>query len=218
MATDFMNLTLPTVSTTLGPTWATQLNTALEVADAHDHTSGKGKPVPTAGIDINAALDFNEYKATGLLAAQFEDQEATLTGASYASSTYSVDGDLYYTNGAGNAVQITDGGALLAVAGAVETLTRTTIAGNLTIAAGDAFVYIEVDTSASRTITLPAASAVAAGRIYVIKDATGTSLSFPMTLEGNGTDTVDGELNQTLDSNFGCWWVIRGSSTTWYLI
>jgi hypothetical protein len=49
MATANMNLSLPTVSVTIGPTWATQLNTALETVDVHDHTSGKGVQVPLPG-------------------------------------------------------------------------------------------------------------------------------------------------------------------------
>lgn len=218
MATEFMNLDLPVVSTTLGPAWASKINTAFETTDSHDHTDGKGTQIPTAGINVNASFNFNEFKAYGLLASQYEDQTATLTGASYASSVYSVDGDLYWTNGAGNAVQITDGGSLLSVPGTVSALTRTTLAGDLTIGAGDTFVYIEVDTTAEREITLPSASAVAAGRIYVIKDKSGSSLEFPITLTPDGSDTIDGEAEQTLDSNFGSWWVIRGSSSTWFII
>lgn len=37
-----MNLVLPDVSATLGPAWATALNTLLALVDLHDHTTGNG--------------------------------------------------------------------------------------------------------------------------------------------------------------------------------
>ena len=45
MATTYMNLTLPTVGTTVGPTWASLLNTAITSIDSHDHSSGKGATI-----------------------------------------------------------------------------------------------------------------------------------------------------------------------------
>ena len=54
-----MNLSLPVPTSTVGPAWASQLNTAVEVVDDHDHSSGKGKKVTPAGISINADLDIN---------------------------------------------------------------------------------------------------------------------------------------------------------------
>ena len=59
MATTNMNLTLPTVSITVGPEWATLLNAALTDIDAHDHTSGKGVKITPAGLNINADLELN---------------------------------------------------------------------------------------------------------------------------------------------------------------
>jgi hypothetical protein len=49
-----MTISLPTVGVTAGPTYASLVNAAFETVDAHDHTTGKGVQVPTAGININA--------------------------------------------------------------------------------------------------------------------------------------------------------------------
>ncbi|HET9432864.1 MAG TPA: hypothetical protein VFO37_03865, partial [Chitinophagaceae bacterium] len=70
------------------------------------------------------------------------------------------------------------------------------------------FVFIAVDTSASRTITLPAANAVTTGRIYAIKDETGLSNTNPITIDAAGADLIDGQANVSLASNFGCIWLI----------
>lgn len=215
--TTFMNMELPTVSSTLGPDWATELNAALEVADAHDHTSSKGKRVPTAGLDINANLDFQTKKAYNLFSTQFYPASSVLTGASNANSVSVYSGDLYYTNGAGASIQITSGGSLVTSPGAVTSLEVTSLAGNLTIGPSDTFVYIIVDTTSSRTITLPLAAAVSTGRIYIIKDASGLSNTNPITVAVSGSDTIDGASSLTIDSNFSSTWLIGNGVAAWYI-
>ena len=107
--TTFMGLTLPTVSTTIGPDWATELNTALTTVDQHDHTAGKGTRIPTAGININAALDFGAYGITDLGKATFTNLGAL---DSDNNTLYVKSGDWYMNDGSGNQVRITSGGAL----------------------------------------------------------------------------------------------------------
>jgi len=110
MSTPFMSLDLPTVSVTLGPTWASMLNTALTSVDSHDHTTGKGVQVPTAGININADLTYNSvYKATNVKAVGLTSQGSTLSDQGVISN---VGGNLYWNNGSGVAVQITSGTGL----------------------------------------------------------------------------------------------------------
>ena len=109
MSTTFMNLTLPTVSTTLGPDWATELNAALTTIDSHTHTAGQGNRIPTAGININASLDFGEYAITDLGKGTFTNLSAL---DSDNNTIYVKDGDWYLNDGSGNQVRITAGGAL----------------------------------------------------------------------------------------------------------
>lgn len=211
-----MNLDLPTVLGTLGPEYAEDNNTAFEVIDEHDHTSGKGKKVPVAGIDINANLNFQNKKPYNLFSAQFTNVPTVLTGASNANSVSTYNDDLYFTNGAGISVQITSGGSVVSVPASLETLAVTSINSNLTIGPADPFVFIAVDTTSSRTITLPLASSVSTGRIYVIKDASGVCNTNPMTINVQGADTVDGETTLNLDSNYSSTWFISDGVASWY--
>jgi hypothetical protein len=106
-----MNLVLPTVSQTPGPQWASIINSDLTLIDQHDHTSNKGLPVPTAGLNINDELKFNNTTPNGLPA----------TGLSYlglispqsppapARVFSDAAGDFYYRNTAGVDVQLTVG-------------------------------------------------------------------------------------------------------------
>ena len=109
MTTTYMNLTLPTVSSTIGPDWASQLNAALTVVDSHDHSSGKGQRVPVAGININADLPFNSKVASNIGAATFSNLSATLSDLN---TLYVNSGDLYFNDASGANIRLTASGAL----------------------------------------------------------------------------------------------------------
>lgn len=108
MSTTYMLLDLPTPGADEG-TWDDELNAALTDVDAHDHTSAKGKPVPTAGLDINADLDFNSNALDAVSTVRLDDQADVLETSDDIRNVYVVDGDLYYNNGSGIPIQMTDG-------------------------------------------------------------------------------------------------------------
>jgi len=107
-----MNLVLPTVTLQPGPTYATNVNTAFEDVDAHDHTSGNGVLIPSAAININADLPFNEYDATRLRSVRFTSQSSALVDSADIGCVYNVGGNLYWNNASGTAIQITAGSSL----------------------------------------------------------------------------------------------------------
>lgn len=212
-----MLLSLPTVSVTIGPDWANEINTALETVDTHDHSSDKGVKVTPAGLNINADLDISDQIFYNFKSVQFQEQLAVLSGASNANAMYSVSGNLYFTSGAGTAVQLTDGGSIVSTPSSASTFETTAVASNLTISNSDTFVYLIVDTTAARNITLPLASSVSAGRIYIIKDSSGQSETYNITLTAAGADTIDGDATQTLNSNNGSWMIVGDGASSWYI-
>jgi hypothetical protein len=107
-----MNMLLPTVTVTPGPTWASEVNAAFGVVDQHNHTAGQGNPVPTAGLNINADLNFNSFNSYALRSTRFSILTGTLSLPTDLACLYSVNGDLYYNSGAGIPIQLTIGGAL----------------------------------------------------------------------------------------------------------
>jgi hypothetical protein len=107
MTTPNMALTLPVVSQTPGPTWASEINADLSLIDSHNHTSGNGALVPVAGLDINADLSLDTHALTDVT------KVVLLNGASATNnSVYAVAGNLWWTNGGGTPVQITSGNAV----------------------------------------------------------------------------------------------------------
>jgi microcystin-dependent protein len=107
----YNNLTLPDPTVTTGPTWSTELNAALTTLDAHDHTPGKGTLVPTAGLNINADLNFNSHAATAVTKAAFTSQASAFSAATTL-AVYVVNGDLWYNNNSGTPVQLTAGSSI----------------------------------------------------------------------------------------------------------
>lgn len=107
-----MGMVLPDVSTTPGPTWASNLNTALnDKVDTHDHTSSKGVKVPSAGLNINADLEMNSNDLTETRTAAFDNQGAPISG-SETRAVYVASGELYFNDNSGNQVKITNAGAV----------------------------------------------------------------------------------------------------------
>ena len=205
MATVNMILDLPTVSVTLGPEWAQDLNAALTLVDAHDHSTGKGVKVTPAGLNINGDLTIGSSNLTNVKSTRYTNNASTLVGASDLRAVYVTGGDLYYNNGGGTAVQITSGAAVTAASdGVSRAYEGQDIGGNTTIAPSATYSYLNVDTTTSVQITLPQASGVSDGRFYVIKDITGLASTNNVTIVPNGTDEIDGDnSNYVLDTNYG---------------
>lgn len=109
MSTPYMFLDLPVPTVTLGPAWAQQLNTAIEFIDAHDHTTGKGQLITSAAINIDDDLSFNNNRIESAKILGMQNQASAQADTR---ALYSVNGELYYTDGVGNQIAITAGGAL----------------------------------------------------------------------------------------------------------
>lgn len=113
-----MGMDLPDVSVTPGPTWASDLNTALtNQLDPHDHTSGKGVKIPSSGLNINATLPMNDNGLGETKFIEASNQTALFTGGSetnrvYASNAAGGRSELYYRDSSGSNVQITNGGSI----------------------------------------------------------------------------------------------------------
>jgi len=184
--TPLMNLVLPTVgpSGQVGPTYATNLNVALERVDAHNHTSGNGQPLTQGAFNITGDLELNGNDLIEVAATLYESK-ALVTAQ--LSAVYVVGGNLYFNNSAGVAIQITAGSginltSLGTIGGDYSTSTASVIYTDATklflfkqsptqtanLACGPIFIYentvasnftkIEnpVGLAANRTITLPA--------------------------------------------------------------
>jgi hypothetical protein len=81
----------------------------------------------------------------------------------------------------------------------VYTLTTGT---TYTVTAAETIVLVDSATGGAKTITLPLATTYT-GRIIVVKDAKGTAGTDNITVDGNGSETVDGTANVVINTNYG---------------
>ena len=102
---------LPGVNT-LTPEYVSLNTDAFETIDSHNHTTSLGVKVPSAGLNINADLDFTSNNATSLRSTRYTEQTASFTAGADINAVYSLNGELVWRDADGNNVQITDNGGL----------------------------------------------------------------------------------------------------------
>lgn len=210
-----MGLTLPVVSVTLGPTYASDNNAAFEDVDAHDHSSGKGVQVPSAGLNINGNVDWDANSITDLGSADFSAQLSALSSGSRRIFSYA--GELYYRDAVGNNVRLTlagsvDGSGSGAITGlsppAIASYTSATkqfglffdTAKQASIQHGDLLIFpfdgsaqytnfttIKASTALASNFTLTLPTALPATKLPLVSSSAG-ALSFDTELQlGNGS-------------------------------
>lgn len=120
MPTPNMGLTLPTEGGDSG-TWDEKLNDALDLVDAHDHSTGKGPKVTQAGINLTGDLEHNGNSATELKSVEFSlVASSSMTGHVRGLWWNSADNELYIRTNGGTDVQLTSGGSLnISITGAI---------------------------------------------------------------------------------------------------
>ena len=182
--TTYMNLTLPTPGERLGPTWATDINTALTSIDGHDHVS-VGRQLGSAAIGIDADLSFTVVTSTSTTAFAATNMKylglslnttpsTSLPAASFPNVAFAggTAGDLFFNDGSGNQIQLTSAGVLNAsgVSAISFSASSTNISTDTTISATDNLSYYPVDASGTGSITITLPSAPTGGRFFIFKD------------------------------------------------
>lgn len=134
-----MSMPIPTVSVDPGPQWGLDLNSCLNILDAHDHTTGYGAQITPGGINISSDLTFLSNNAISLRSARFSSNAAVLVLAADLNCLYTVTNDLYYNDGLGNNVRITQSGGVAGSPGSISNLTSPASAAY--VAVGTTFVW-----------------------------------------------------------------------------
>ncbi len=114
-----MGLAVPTVGVDPGPDWANNLNADLTVLDSHNHAPGSGVQINPNGININQDLPFNNNNATLLRSVRFNPQSTTLALITDIGCLYETGVDLYYNDGNGNQIRITQSGGIAGTPGSI---------------------------------------------------------------------------------------------------
>jgi hypothetical protein len=146
-----MSLVVPVVLKEPGPSWASDVNSSLIILDAHTHSAGSGVQITPTGININSDLAFNGNNAIALRSARFNIQTTPLSLATDLACLYSsptATGDLYYNDGLGNQIRITQSGAVTGASGTITGLPSGTASASYSSGSGT-FVFQQATATAA---------------------------------------------------------------------
>lgn len=121
-----------------GPDWATNIVADMTVIDNHNHTSGNGVPIPPSGLNINTDLPMNQNNLVTAKSVRFTPQGAPLSSGSDIGCVYESGVDLWYNDGSGNQVRLTQGGSPAGGAGSITGLPSGTASASY---AGGTFTW-----------------------------------------------------------------------------
>lgn len=184
LVTPNMSLVVPTVGKESGPQWATDINSSLTIIDTHNHSSGSGVQITPSGININSDLTFGNYAATNVGSVQLYSNVSPLAinGALYRSSA-----DLYFTDGAGNQIRITQSGSVSGSAGTITGLPSGTASAAFTSGNGS-FVFQQSTSTganldvASVAIRYPGSYPTPSGNYIQLQAPTSLASGYAITL------------------------------------
>lgn len=117
-----MQLVVPAVGITSGPQWAADIDISLGLIDSHDHTPGKGVQITPAGLNINSDLTIQTNNLTNPRSVRFAAQSSSLSGAADLGAIYESGVDLYYVDGNGNNIRLTQSGSIVGATGNISGL------------------------------------------------------------------------------------------------
>ncbi len=177
-----MNLPVPVPGQEPGPDWANDIVADMYAIDSHDHTSGKGVPITPDGLDINSDLPLNDNDLTTARTVRFYPQSAPITASSPdLGCLYESGVDLYYNDGAGNQVRITQGGNVTGSTGTITGLPSGTASASFS---GGTFTFQSAtNTPATMNIgPIVTGAAVASSKTWTIGASAAQASNLTMTL------------------------------------
>jgi microcystin-dependent protein len=113
-----MSLVVPVVGVEVGPNWANDLNSSLTILDSHSHVPGSGVPITPLAININSNLPMNGNNLISINALTF----LPTSTAPSVGSLYETGIDLYYIDGNGNVIRLTQSGSVTGSSGTITGL------------------------------------------------------------------------------------------------
>lgn len=193
-----MSLPVPVVGVDPGPDWANNVNASFTILDGHNHSSGSGVNITPSGININIDLPMNGNNLTLIRSSRYQIQDSPLSLGTDLNCTYVSGVDLYYNDGNGNQVRITQSGGVAGSPGSIANLTSPAsasyVAGSSTFVwqsaastpanmDGGSFIFRNI-TASSNGITISPPNALGSSYSLILPALPG-SQSF-MTLDASG--------------------------------
>lgn len=118
-----MNLPVPQVGNEDGPQYATDVNNCMTIIDGHNHEPGSGVQITPSGLNINSDLSMNGNNLTNSRSLRLQNDVTPISGAADLGCLYRAGVDLYYNDGSGTQIRITQSGGVAGTPGSISGLT-----------------------------------------------------------------------------------------------
>lgn len=194
-----MNLPVPIVGQSAGPQYALSIDNCMILIDAHNHSPGYGVQINPNGIDINSDLPFNNNNLITARSVRFTPQSAVLSFTPDVGCLYEVVNDLYYNDGLGNNIRLTQAGSIAGTSGSIAnlvapasatyvSLTQTIVFQSDTNVAANldaGFIILRTAAASSPGLTLSAPASIASDYSIALPLLPVTTLPVQLDSSGN---------------------------------
>lgn len=159
-----MGLVKPDVLSTPAPTWASLLNAVFDAIDSHDHSSGEGVKITPSGMNISSDLSIGSNNLTSIRTTRFTNLTSWSPTASDLACFYVLNNEIYFRDGVGNNVKITNNGSLnISISSLVVTDLNLVIQNASDTTKQFLFSAAAISTGTTRTYTMPNANVTLVG-------------------------------------------------------
>ena len=159
-----MGLVKPDVLSTPAPTWASLLNAVFDAIDSHDHSSGEGVKITPSGMNISSDLSIGSNNLTAIRSVRFNNLSSWTSGASDLACFYVLNNEIYFRDGVGNNVKITNNGSLnISISSLVVSDLNLVIQNAIDNTKQFLFSAAAITTATTRTYTMPNANVTLVG-------------------------------------------------------
>jgi len=226
-----MGLTVPTY-TTPGTLYATDITSDLLIVASHTHTGSNnldGNQLNADSLNITTDINLNSTNLDSARSLRLTSNTSNIGGPSDINCVYDVNGDLWFNDGFGNKIRLTQSGSISPSA-AANTLEFVPVAitGSgptpFVIPTNAIYNLLNVNVSTLYSlVNLPISSNTPAGRIFYFNDVNNNASNNNITIEiSNGSgDTIDyngtAQSGVNLTYNGASGFVYNGGSGVWYL-
>ncbi len=177
-----MNLPIPVVGVDPGPEWGNDLNSCLTFIDQHNHAPGSGVQINPSGLNINTDLPMGSNNLTIVRSVRFNAQNSPLALSTDLDCAYVSGVDLYFNDGNGNQVRITQSGGVAGSPGSIANLVSPASASY--VGADETFVW---QSDANTPANMDMASLILRN---LVANSKGLTLAPPAAMGSNYTLTL----------------------------
>ena len=219
-----VNLPIPQVGDPGTPAYQEATNVMNEACNlTHTGPANNDGPILNQNaLDFTGDLPLDGYNLTNVRSFRCIDESAALIGVNDVNCFYTINGNAYFNNASGVAVQITSGNTI--ISGSFLSFTSQSATNtNLTILASAVYNLINVSTTTTAvTITLPVAATLANGRFFYINDVGNNAQNNNITIQiASGSGNVlnaNGSTSSSviINSNGGSCIVYTDGSNNFY--